>query len=219
MMSTQRRSSQRRPITVWIIEDHATYRSALARLLATDPLITCSLAVATAEEAVAELRRAAPDVILLDLALPGLSRGQAIRAILTAQPDANVVALTVHDDDESIRSALQAGAIGYLVKGEEPAVLDAVWTALEGSPLHAGVARRALTLLTGRREAGLVDKLTPRQAHVIRLLVQGHTKAQIASTLELSPHTVDSHVRAIYKTLGVRTRGGLVAKALQARLV
>jgi DNA-binding NarL/FixJ family response regulator len=208
-------------IPVWIVEDDSEYLEALSALVDAEPGLRCTLAEATAEGALAKLRfRPPPRVVLMDLELPGLSGAQATAAIRAAHPDVSVVALTVHDDDARIFAALAAGMCGYLLKSAGwDGIAGSIRLAASGaSPIEPRVARRALSLLTVGLAPPFDFGLTTRETEVLGLLVEGLSKAGVAAHLGVSPHTVDSQVRSIYKKLGTRSRAGAVATALKHRL-
>ena len=209
-------------IHVWLIEDNVFFRDTVFDLLERAPGVQCTLAAGSCEEALSALRRGkVPQVALMDLELPGMSGIEGIGRMKAISPASEIVVLTVHEEDERVFEALCAGASGYLLKpasGEH--IIEAIRTALHGgAPMNAFVARKVLGLFThglrSRTEYGLTD----REREILQLLVQAHSQKQIAHTLTVSPHTVDTHVRNIYAKLHVHSRGAAIAKALQERLV
>jgi DNA-binding NarL/FixJ family response regulator len=160
---------------------------------------------------------AAPDVVLLDVGLPGMSGLQALAPLRGRWPQAEVLMLTVHDDPDRVFEALQSGASGYLVKATPPAeVLEAIRELHGGgAPMTASVARKVVEAL--RRPAAPDDGLSPREQDVLDLLVEGRTGRQVAEALCISPTTVAFHIRQIYEKLHVHTRGAAVAHALGRR--
>lgn len=208
---------------VWLIEDHADTRRVLARVLNRSSTLTCPRTFATCEEALAELAAGpAPDVVLLDIGLPGMSGIEGIPRLKALAPGTHVIILTVYDDQEKVFNAICAGASGYLLKNaDEDAIADAVQEVLGGgAPINPRVAKLVLNMfasrsLPSRHEYGL----SAREREVLEFMVRGLTKKEIADQLSLSYHTVDNHLRSIYDKLQVHTRGGAVAKALSERIL
>lgn len=210
------------PADVWLVEDNALFRETIAELLGDAPGIHCTMAFATCEEALAALESdLLPDVILMDIGLPGMSGLEGVGRIKALAPAVHVVMLTVHHDDDKIFKSICAGASGYLLKTARPdEILQAVAQARTGgAPIDARIARRVLAMFTRlaapRTDYGLSD----REREILHHLVEGRTKKQIADALFLSPHTIDGHIRNIYAKLQVHTRTGAVAKALKENLL
>lgn len=208
---------------VWLIEDHADSRRILARVLNRAATLQCPCAFGSCEDALAALQAGTPpDVILLDVGLPGMSGIEGIRHIKAAAPATHVIMLTVFDDQEKVFNAICAGASGYLLKtADEDAIANAVHEVLHGgSPINPRVARLVLNMFASRAAPPAQNYgLSDREREVLELMVQGLVKKEIADRLALSYHTVDNHLRSIYTKLQVHTRGGAVAKALSEHLV
>lgn len=211
---------------VWLIEDNAVLRRTVARAIGSIAGFTCGATFERCEEALTTLetaRQTLPNIILLDVGLPGMSGLDGIVRLKEHAPNAQVVILTVFDDDEKIYRAICAGASGYLLKG---APMDELTMALEqvargGSPMTPRVARRVLEMfskLAPRKEAEAA-MLSPRERQIIEGMAAGLTNKQIADRLGLSAHTTDSYTRTIYEKLHVNSRSGAVAKAMRDRLV
>jgi DNA-binding NarL/FixJ family response regulator len=208
--------------TVWLIEDNAAYRGAVARAIDSAPHLVCPRQFTTCEEALDALGDGlTPDVVLLDVGLPGMSGLDGIGRIRELAPQTQIVVLTVFEDDEKIVRAICAGAAGYLLKvspvEQITAAIDEVRRG--GSPMSARVARRMLQKFTELSAPPGDYGLSERERQILDLLVRGHIKKEIAKELALSVHTVDSHLRNIYEKLHVNTRAGAVAKAVRERLV
>ncbi|MBB5033901.1 response regulator transcription factor [Prosthecobacter vanneervenii] len=208
--------------TLWIVEDHASFRRTLVRLLATESNLQCPLDFDSCEKLLAALSESnAPDLILLDVGLPGMSGLDAIRLIKERAPKTLVVILTVFEDDDKVFQAICAGAAGYLLKTSSGAdITQAVRDALAGgSPMNPRIARRVLDMFSKlapkQRDYGLSD----REKEILQLMTTGLIKKEIADRLSLSVHTVDTYLRRIYEKLEVNTRTGAVAKALKEGLV
>ena len=162
-----------------------------------------------------------PRLILMDLTLPGMNGIECTRIIRRRTPSIPVVLLTVHQSNDRIFEAICAGASGYLLKsGTSEEILRGLDVALDGGAAIDGpIARRVLEMFS-RMAAPQADYgLSARQREILELLVNGHTKAEIAERLTLSPHTIDAHVRNIYGKLHVNNRSGAVAKALKEHLL
>lgn len=210
--------------SVWLIEDNATLRHTVARAIAAIPGFACAAQFQRCEDALIRLGEpdeARPDIILLDVGLPGISGIDGISLLKHASPRTQVVILTVFDDDDKIYRAICAGASGYLLKG---APLDDLAAALDevsrgGSPMTPRVARRVLEMFSrlAPRETAMAG-LSPRERQIIEGMVDGLTNKEIAERLGLSAHTTDGYTRAIYEKLHVNTRSGAVAKAMRDRL-
>src|ERR1700722_14252227 len=204
-------------IPVWLIEDNATFRRAVARVLEQSGEIHCAGAFGRCEDALAALARdPAPKLILLDVGLPGMSGIDGIPLLRQQAPGALILVLTVFEDDEKIFRAICAGACGYLLKtAASEELVQAIHEALAGgAPMNARIARRMLEMFARLAPPRGDYGLSPREKEILDATVQGRTKKEIAALLDLSVHTVDSHLRHIYQKLEVNTRTGAVAKAL-----
>jgi len=207
---------------VWLVEDHEDCRRMVARVINRATNMRCPHVFSFCEEILAILaHEPAPDVVLLDVGLPGMNGIQGIREIKTRIPSTHVIMLTVYDDHEKIFGAICAGASGYLLKtADGEAILNAIKEVLGGgAPMSSSVARLVLD-----RFAHLAGHspnnygLSARERETLELMTQGLLKKEIADRLGLSYHTVDNHLRSIYTKLRVNTRSGAVAKALNEHL-
>lgn len=205
-----------------MVEDHEDARCAVVRAIKRAPELLCSCAFASCEEALDSLRRQPPpQVILLDVRLPGMSGIEGISHIKTLAPEVHVLMLTVYDDHEKVFSAICAGASGYLLKTDDHhAIIAAIKNVVEGgAPVNPRVARLVLDRFA--RLAGPQKTqygLSEREREVLELMVKGLIKKEIADQLGISFHTVGNHLRSVYTKLQVHTRTGAVAKALGERI-
>lgn len=216
------------PVAVWVVEDNSMLRSGLAELLDAQGDMRCALAVGSCEELALALDAGdRPDVVLMDIGLPGRSGLEGVAMVHSRAPAAKVVILTIHAEDDKVFQAICSGASGYLLKPSAPDRLVAAIRELErgAAPINAYIARRVLTMFARlaprSSESGNDDGygLSERERQILQYLVDGWTLRQIASELFLSYHTIDNHVRGVYRKLHVRSRSAAVVKALREDLV
>ena len=164
---------------------------------------------------------AVPEIILLDIGLPGMSGIEGIAPIHARSPSTQVLMLTVHKDSDNVFEALCAGASGYLLKPASPArIVEAIEDVRRGgAPMSPQIARKVLDMFTHLAVRPKDYGLSQREREVLHLLVDGLTQKRIAERLFLSEHTINTHIRNIYAKLHVHSRSGAVAKALRERLI
>ena len=209
------------PVSVWLIEDNEPYRTTALRVLSLIEGVRSAQAYKSCEAALRALEQGErPDIVLVDVGLPGMSGIEGIPRMRQHAPHAKIVMLTVFDDEDKVFRAICAGADGYLLKGSS---FDAMSDALAevrrgGAPMTGRIAKMVLQSFsrTSRTPAGY--GLTPRELQILEALVKGYTKKEIAVQLDVSFHTVDFHQRSIYQKLHVHNRGGAIAKAVKERL-
>jgi DNA-binding NarL/FixJ family response regulator len=162
-----------------------------------------------------------PEVLLMDVGLPGRSGVEVIGEVLELVPECRVLILTVFEDEKKIGAAISAGACGYLVKtARQEEIVAAIHEAAEGgSPMSPTVAARVVKLLAGLTKPKTVVSLSPRECEILGLIVEGMTAKEIADRLEVSIHTTDTHTRNLFRKLGVNSRATAVARAMRDRLV
>jgi len=220
-VKNQRTAPARPPISVWLVEDNETFRNTVARVLNQAPGLECSQHFCDSETALAALEEGAvADVILLDVELPGLNGIEAVRRIKSLSPSTRVVMLTVFDDHDKIFRAICAGASGYLLKTSpvEKIIESIHEVQAGGAAMTPRVARSVLDMFSRLSSPRQDYGLTIREQKILELMTHGLIKKEIADQLDLSYHTVDTHLRNIYTKLHVHTRTGAVSKALKEKL-
>jgi DNA-binding NarL/FixJ family response regulator len=210
-------------ITVLLADDQALVRAGFRSLLRRDPFCVVGEA-ATGDEAVRATRTLTPDVVLMDIRMPGLDGIAATERIVAAQPNCRVIILTTFETDEHVFAALRAGASGFLTKEVEPRDLrKAIEAVASGEALLApSVTRRVVATFVGRpapRAVPAVTRLTDREVEVVRLVAGGLDNAAIAAQLVISPLTAKTHVTRALGKLGLRDRVQLVVWAYETGLV
>jgi len=208
-----------KPIRVVIADDHPLFQAGLAGLLTASPGTELAGTAATGTEAVEIARQTQPDVVMMDLHMPGMDGIEATRRILAGHPHPAVVVLTMFDDDDSVVAALRAGARGYLLKGaSHEQIRRAVHAAADGEAIFgAGLAARVPAYLAPAPPGP--ETLTARERELVALVAQGRTDAQIAAQLYISISTVRTHLDRIRDKTGARRRADLTRLALAAGLV
>jgi NarL family two-component system response regulator LiaR len=215
--------SEGTPVRVLLVDDHAVVRKGLRALFDREPGVEVVGEADGGEQAVAGFERARPDVVLMDLEMPGVDGVEATRRITEAHPDARIVVLTSHASEEDVFPALKAGAVGYLLKHSAPDdVLRAIRQAHAGETvLHPAIARMVLQDLRRApkaRQREPVDPLSERELEVLRLVARGMSNQEIADTLVVGEATVRSHVSAILRKLQLASRTQAALYALREGL-
>jgi DNA-binding NarL/FixJ family response regulator len=204
-------------ISVAIVEDNTEVRRNITRFIDGAPGFRCACACASAEEALRVIPKSPPDVVLMDIQLPGMSGIACTASLKKALPLVPVMMLTVYEDPDAIFNALKAGASGYLLKRTDPAkVLEAVTDLYHGgSPMTGEIARKVIESFHSDKPAGHPqDRLTAREEEILDQLAKGFVTKEIADKLAISPATVRFHLRHIYDKLHVRSRVEAVIKYL-----
>ncbi|TMC40257.1 MAG: response regulator transcription factor [Chloroflexi bacterium] len=207
---------------VLIADDQTLFRSGLARLLAEDPRITICGQAVDGDDAVAKSAALKPDVILMDLKMPGVDGVEATAKIVAAQPAVKVLILTTFDTDSFVLQALRAGASGYVLKDAEPAAIaSSIMAVVAGERVMASaVANRVLDMLTGASTPKeFYDGLTGREIEILKLIATGKPNKQIAFSLKISEKTVRNHISHIYEKLEIYDRAQAVLYAVRKALV
>jgi DNA-binding NarL/FixJ family response regulator len=206
-----------------IVEDKKPIRDGLQVLLCATDGIECVAGYGSCEEMLPQLEEDRPDVILMDIGLPGMSGIEGTREAKKVLPDTTVLVLSVYEDDDNIFKALCMGASGYLVKNTPPArLIEAIKEAHEGgSPMSANIARKVVNLFR-KNLAGGVDNdvhLTERETEILSGLSEGHSYMSVADSLFISVDTVRYHIRNIYQKLEVHSQSEAVSKAIRKGLI
>jgi DNA-binding NarL/FixJ family response regulator len=209
-------------LKVGIIEDQPKIREGLRSLIDGTEGYCCVGSFGSMEEALAKIDRELPNVLLVDIGLPGMSGIEGIRRLKDQHPGLAMLMLTVYDDDRRIFDALCAGACGYLLKKTPPArLLECLKEVVDGgAPMSPEVARRVVALFREIRPPEQADyQLTPHEIRILTLLVEGHNYKTAGDELRVSINTIRFHMRSIYEKLQVHSKSEAVSKALRARIV
>ena len=205
-------------IGVLIVDDHPVVREGLAAVLEDTKDVRVVGSLGSAEEALASAAAAPPDVVLLDLELPGMNGVDAIPRLTAAAPRSRIIVLTAYDTEERVLGALKAGAAGYLLKGAGAAeIVQAIRAvAAGGSYLTPRVAARVVAQVNAPRRSG---RLSDREREVLRLVARGRANQQIARDLGIAERTVKFHMTSIFNKLGADNRAQAVAIATERGLL
>lgn len=211
------------PLRVLLADDHPVFRKGLRALLTSLPEVTVVGEAADGERAVQMVAECQPDIVVMDLKMPGVNGVEATRRILAERPGIGVLVLTMFDDDDSVFAAMRAGALGYLVKGSETEeVIRAVTAVGHGDAIFGpSVARRIVAFLTRPQSAHdehRFPELTAREREILDLIAAGASNADIAKRLFLSPKTIRNQVSSIYAKLQVADRAQAIVRARAAGL-
>ena len=209
-------------IRVLIADDHTLFRAGLHALLNLFSDIQVVGEASSGEETIAQAKELQPDIILMDLQLPGANGIEATRHILLNNPNTGVVVVTMFEDDSSIFSAMRAGARGYILKeANEDEVLRAIRAVAQGEAIFGpSIARRMVQFFSvSRLEPNVVfPELTEREREILNLIAKGETNAGIVHRLVLSPNTVRNHISNIFSKLQVADRAEAIIRAREAGL-
>jgi DNA-binding NarL/FixJ family response regulator len=215
------------PIRLMIADDHQLFREGVKALLATTTDIVIVAEAGDGSAAVAQCREIKPDIVLMDIHMPGLNGIEATKQILLGQPTTGIIMLTMLEDDASVFAAMRAGARGYLLKGASPQeMLSVIRAVAEGQALFGpAIASRLMNYFQelGRLPVAVnaatpFPELTERELEVLRLIAQGRNNQEIAQKLVISPKTVRNHITNIFSKLQVADRAQAIVLARQAGL-
>jgi DNA-binding NarL/FixJ family response regulator len=209
-----------RRIRLFLVDDHAIVRAGVRSLLAAHEGLEVVGEADSGEEALARVAAAAPDVVLLDLSLPGMSGIAAARALREALPGVRLVALSMHEDAEYVQGFLEAGGSGYVPKSSvETQLLDAILAVSRGEYYAPARLLEEVARETSRADPLRRVRLTRRETDVVRQIAQGNTYREIAEALAISEKTVATYRERASEKLGVRSRAELVRWALENDLL
>jgi DNA-binding NarL/FixJ family response regulator len=220
-MSQGERSAE--PTRVVVADDHALFRYGLKAMLANAEDFEVVGEAATGEEVVETVAQTRPDIVLMDIQMPGISGIEATRRVLERDPSIGVVVVTMFEDDDSVFAAMRAGARGYVLKGADAEEVLKVLGAVAEGEAHFGpeIARRLMAFFSAPKPAAPSEafpELTAREAEVLDLIAQGWNNTEIAKRLYLSQKTVRNHVSNIFLKLQVADRAQAIVRAREAGL-
>jgi DNA-binding NarL/FixJ family response regulator len=206
--------------TVIVVEDRTRIRETVVDLINGSEGLRCVGAYGSCEALLDHLGEPPPDVILMDIGLPGMSGIDGVKAVKSRHPGVDILMHTVFDDDEKIFQSILAGASGYVLKNaESEELIRAIREIRVGAPMSASIARRMLALMRGKQTRPTdALNLTPRELEILQWLVEGFSYKKIAEKLFISPLTVQSHIKKVYEKLQVHSKSAAVSKALKYRL-
>jgi NarL family two-component system response regulator LiaR len=210
--------SEQKKIRIMIVDDHTVVRSGLGAFISAVPDLELIGEAENGEQAVARAKALLPDVILMDLMLPGMDGVSATRKIKEQNPSIQVIALTSFQEDELVQNALKAGAIGYLMKNVSSRELEsAIRSAKQGKMTLSPEAAKSLVRAT--QQAAETETLTEREKEILKLMVEGLNNAEIAERIVVSLSTVKYHISNILMKLGVDNRVAAVTMAIHKKMI
>ncbi len=209
--------SDKYPIRVMIVEDDEIIRNSFVSLLGTSDKFDCVANYDNCEIAIKNLLKDDPDVILMDIELPGISGIDGITKIKKIKLDIDIITVTIHNDDDKVFQALCAGACGYLTKNISPEkLMDSIEEAYRGGgPMSTNIARMVVQSF----QRNTMSPLSPRETEVLQLLSKGKSYTMIADELFINKETVRSHIKNIYIKLEVNSKSQAIEKATKERLI
>jgi len=201
-------------ITVSIVEDIKDIREGLQLLINSNGAFSCTHVYSTAEDALLNMPNNLPNVVLMDIHLPGISGIEAVKKLKAQYPSVQFIMSTVYEDDENIFESLKAGATGYLLKKISPAkILEAITEVYNGgSPMSAQIARKVIAAFQKKNPIDETSVLTPKEKEILKALSKGLRYKEIAYEMQISMDTVRTHVRHIYEKLHVQSRMDAINK-------
>jgi len=210
-------------IEVIVIEDNELLRDSLKEAINKSSDINCNNTFSSGEAALEfiEKEELVPDIILLDIGLPGMNGIELIPELRKLSPSSKIIIITVHDDDENVFNAICAGASGYLLKdlSSEKIVASINEVMSGGAPMNSHIAKKVLNMFRDQNVKSGGYSLSDREKEILSHLVEGLSKKHIAEKIFLSHHTVDSHIRNIYAKLEVHSRSSAISKAIKEKLL
>lgn len=208
-------------INVMLVDDHDLVRKGIRRLLEDVSGIKVIAEAEDGEQAVHQVRRNKPDVILMDVSMPGIGGLEATRKITTSLPGMKIIAVTIHDDDPFPARLLEAGAAGYITKGcDVEEIINAIQSVHNGNQyITPGVAQKLALSLVNKGNRSVIEELTPREMQVMLMIVRGETNKQISARLCLSPKTTSTYRYRLFEKLGVDNDVELTRFAIRHGLI
>lgn len=211
------------PIRILVADDHALFREGLSALLSSIPDIEVVGEAATGEEAISKAADLQPDVVLMDIQMPGINGIEGTRRIVRDSPHIGILIVTMFEDDDSVFAAMRAGARGYVLKGADQEEILKVIRAVAAGEAHFGpeIARRLMSFFSVPRPATVSEAfpdLTARECEVLDLIARGRSNQGIADELYLSPKTVRNHISNIFSKLQVADRAQAIIRAREVGL-
>lgn len=207
-------------IRILIADDHTLFRDGVRALLQSIPEFQVVGEAGTGEQVVHQANALQPDVILMDLQMPGMNGIEATRRIVSASPHIGVLVVTMFQDDDSVFAAMRAGARGYILKGaDQEEIVRVIRAAARGEALFGPeIAKRLMSFFAGARPPQIFPELTEREREILQLIAQGHNNVEISEKLFLAPKTVRNHISNIFSKLHVADRAQAIIKARDAGL-
>lgn len=211
------------PIRIAVFDDNAYRRDSLCMLINSAPKMTCTGAYFDCSNVIADVRKSAPDLVLMDIDMPNVNGIEGVKLIKINFPNVQVLMQTVFEDDDKIFASICAGASGYILKKSSPTqLLQAIEDVHNGdAAMTASIAKKVLTAFQKNvfYENNQQISLTPREREVLGYLVKGYSHKMVASACSLSIHTVNTHIKKIYEKLQVNSVAEAVVKALNQKLI
>ena len=210
-------------ISIWIVDDNKELRNALEEIICMSEGYKCIGTIGTAEDALAQIPLLKPDVVLMDIELPGINGIEAVAMIKDEYPAIKILMETIFDDDEKIFNSICAGAEGYILKHTSPAeIMESIKEIYEGgSPMTPSIANRVLKMVRDRPDTRSKETfdLSDREKEILTCLVKGMSYKMVADCCYISIETVNVHIKNIYKKLHVHSKSEAVAKAIRGKIV
>jgi len=222
MAADRQNASPPDSVSLWLVEDDPLFRTAVHALVNQTDGMRCEHAFTSCEEALKLLEKEyAPEVMLMDIGLPGMSGIEGVKLIKAISPATDIIMLTIYEEDEKVFKAICAGADGYLLKSSpSEEIVQAIKEVIGGgAPMNAQIARKVLDMFSGLAAPKNDYSLTEREKEILRLMTDGLTKKVIADKLFVSYFTIDTHLKNIYAKLHVHSGRGAVAKVLKENLL
>jgi len=208
-------------INVMLVDDHDLVRTGIRRLLDDIDGIKVVAEAGNGEQAISQVRNKRPDVILMDVSMPGIGGLEATRKITRSLPDMKIIAVTIHDDDPFPARLLEAGASGYITKGcDIREIINAIRSVYQGKQyITPGIAQKLALSFVNNRERSPFAELTPRETQVMLMVVKGYTNKEISEKLCLSPKTTSTYRYRLFEKLGVENVVELTRFAIRHGLI